>query len=195
MVEDAICRAERRLFLSEWRRHPAQLGTLAPISKRLADAAAGLIQNPQEARVVEIGAGTGRLTRSILRAGVKPKNLVAVELNGKLCEFLRDSLNNTIEVIEGDACKLKSIIPESFVGTTTTVVSAIPFRYISDAVRTNIIQAAGSVMKQGAEMLHVTYHPLSPMPDLADWVSERKVALWWNLPPAFVFSFKPRQAS
>lgn len=190
-----ICREERRIFLNEWRQNPTQLGTLAPVTVKFADALAALIPNPSEAKIVEIGAGTGRITRALLRAGVQPHNLVAVELNHHLCRFLQQCWKNTPDksptIIEGNAIDLPNIIPAEFVGTTTTVVCAIPFRYLQPVVRSHIIEAAGKVLAPGASMLHVTYHPCSPMPDMAGWSARKRLALWWNLPPAFVFEFTP----
>lgn len=194
-----ICRAERRIFLDEWRRHPTQLGTLAPVTVKFADAVSALVPKPSQAKVVEIGAGTGRITRSLLRAGILPQNLVAVELSSRLCEFLHQCWGRTPDqspiVVEGNAIDLPSIIPQDFVGHTTTVVSAIPFRYISPAVRSQIIEAVGKVLSPGGSMLHVTYHPCCPMPDVDGWRSQKRLAMWWNVPPAFVFEFKPSDRS
>lgn len=193
-MEEAICRAEQRLFLNEWLKHPTQLGTLAPVTVKFADALAKLIPNPKNAKIVEIGAGTGRITRALLRAGVQPQNLVTVELSARLCDFLRQCWSHSPEqspiIIEGDAKNLPNIIPPEFVGNTTTVVSAIPFRYIPPIVRTHIIEAAGHVLTNNGHILHVTYNPACPMPALQNWSSYKRLALWWNLPPAFVFEFK-----
>lgn len=196
LAEKIICREERRVFFNEWRQHPTQLGTLAPITVKLADTTAALIPNPAQAKVVEIGAGTGRLSRAILRAGVQPHNLVVVELNSRLCQFLHQCwrhAKNAPHVVEGNAIHLKDIIPADFVGQTTTVVSAIPFRYLTADIRGQIMNAAGSVLQPGGSMLHVTYHPACPAPVELGWQSRRRAALWWNLPPAFVFEFTPGQ--
>lgn len=194
-VEKAICRAERHIFLDEWRKHPTQLGTLAPVTVRFADAVSALIPSPDCAKIVEIGAGTGRITRALLRAGVNPKNLVAVELSSRLCDFLRQCWNHDSSesptIVEGNAVDLPNIIPCGFVGHTTTVVSAIPFRYIGPNVRSQIIKAAGKILAPGGSMLHVTYHPRCPMPSMDEWGSQKRLAMWWNVPPAFVFEFKP----
>jgi phosphatidylethanolamine/phosphatidyl-N-methylethanolamine N-methyltransferase len=76
--EIILRRRENTLFFKRWIKHPFQMGTLAPITPRLAKLVASLVSNPSDL-IVEIGAGTGRLTRALLAEGVKPKNLAFEE--------------------------------------------------------------------------------------------------------------------
>eukprot|EP01037_Dinobryon_pediforme_P014869 gene14869-15006_t len=145
------------------------MGTLAPITPRLAKLVASLVSNPSDL-IVEIGAGTGRLTRALLAEGVKPKNLALVELDPEFCVFLKETLKDAPEcknsmphIIEGDATKLPEIIPESFKGKVSTVVSAIPFMYLPTIVREQIVKSSFDVLKPTGSILHVTYNPKSPL--------------------------------
>jgi phosphatidylethanolamine/phosphatidyl-N-methylethanolamine N-methyltransferase len=199
--EIKLRRRENMLFFKRWLKHPFQMGTLAPITPALARLAASFITNPSDL-VVEIGAGTGRLTRSLLAYGVKPENLVLVELDPEFCVFLRESLRNIPEcknsmphIIEGDAGRLSEIIPQSFCGQVSTIVSAIPFMYLPESVREKIIESSFKVLKPKGPILHVTYNPKSPLAFKQELKQERVGKLWLNFPPGFVWKYQQEQSS
>jgi phosphatidylethanolamine/phosphatidyl-N-methylethanolamine N-methyltransferase len=179
---------ENRLFFRRWLANPARLGTLAPITPRLAALAASFLENPSQQRIVEIGAGTGRLTRALLAAGVLPENLIVVELDPDLCDFLSKSLP-ALTVINGDAACLPDLLPSGWSGTVTTVVSVVPLMYLDKLVRSNIINACFDVMQPGGTILHVTYSPKSPLSALSNYCGVREGSLWANIPPGFVWRY------
>lgn len=199
--ELTLRRRENKLFFKRWLKHPFQMGTLAPITPRLAKMAASLVSDPDDF-IVEIGAGTGRLTRALLAEGVKPSNLALVELDPEFCVFLKETLKDMPEcknsmpyIIEGDAGKLSEIIPESFQGKVSTVVSAIPLMYLPPMVREQIIKSAFEVLKPSGSILHVTYNPKSPLAFKDDLKQERAGKLWFNFPPGFVWKYQQSRPS
>lgn len=189
--ESRIKREESKLFFSQWIKHPARLGTVAPISEKLANLAASFIE-PHE-RVLEIGAGTGRLTRSLLKRNINIDNFYALELDPNLCSFLKKSLP-FVNVIEGNAFYLDKIIPSQLVGELDVVVSAIPLMYLKPVDRIALIQACFKVLKPKGKILHVTYNPNSPLDiDMSSAnlkiESKRVGAVWLNLPPGFIWQY------
>ena len=199
--EITLRRRENTLFFKRWLKHPLQMGTLAPITPRLAKLAASLIADSSDL-IVEIGAGTGRLTRALLEQGVNPRNLALVELDPEFCLFLKETLkdapacrNSMPHIIEGDAAKLSEIIPESFKGKVSTVVSAIPFMYIPLFVREQIVKSSFEILKPTGSILHVTYNPKSPLAFKKDIKQERAGKLWFNFPPGFVWKYQQGQSS
>jgi phosphatidylethanolamine/phosphatidyl-N-methylethanolamine N-methyltransferase len=192
MVNEAeIRRAENRLFFRRWLKNPRQLGTLAPISIKLAklaaQAALGFYKPGQS--MVEIGAGTGRLTRALLAAGVQAEDLTVVELDGEMCSFLRKTVPD-ICVIEGDALDLPRFLPLNDRGEICTVVSAIPLMYLAENSRKSLINSAFAVLAPSAGIIHVTYNPRSPLRFWNEITAERVASAWLNIPPGFVWLFK-----
>ncbi|MES2608318.1 MAG: methyltransferase domain-containing protein [Pseudomonadota bacterium] len=189
---------ENKLFFKQWIRHPGRLGTVAPISLKLARVAASYAFN-KDGYVVEIGAGTGRLTRALLERGVPSAQLTAVELDSKLCTFLKDTLpalclaSDAPKIIEGDAAYLSDLIPPSWVGNVETVVSSVPLMCLAEDKRTAIIEAAFRVLKPGGKIIHVTYNPKSPLAFSRAYTQERVVGLWMNIPPGFVWSYTKKE--
>ena len=74
--------SDSRLILKLWLKNPMKIGTVAPSSPELASAMArqippGVAQG--DGYVVELGGGTGPVTRAILKAGVPPDRLIVLE--------------------------------------------------------------------------------------------------------------------
>jgi len=189
-------RREGALFFKRWLKHPLQMGTFAPISARLAKVAASHVDDPSDL-IVEIGAGTGRLTRALLSGGVNPKNLALVELDPEFCGFLRETLGDLPackkaipHIIEGDATNLPEIIPPSFRGKVSVVVCAIPFMSFSEAFREQVVGSVFKVLKPGGTLLHVTYSPKSPIAFMKNIKQEKAASLWFNFPPGFVWKYQ-----
>ncbi len=191
MNEAQIRRAENWLFFRRWLKSPRQLGTLAPISIKLSMLAAkeALSQYTPGTPVVEIGAGTGRLTRALLHKGVQAQDLTVVELDSEMCDFLRNSIPG-IHVIEGDATHLSELLTPELLQKVGVVVSAIPLMYLKEPLRQSLIMAAFSVLRPQAKIVHVTYNPKSPLNFWKNIKQSRVAAAWFNFPPGFVWQFQ-----
>lgn len=192
--ERRLVRTENRLFFQRWLRHPFRLGTLAPISQRFAAYAANFLPNSLTGPIVEVGAGTGRLTRSLLKTGVSASTLAAIELDPHLCSFLKETLP-AINVIEGDARHIKGLLPVDWVGHVGAVVSVIPLMYLPLASRQEIVENCFSVMGKEGIFLQVTYSAYSPLQTVKKILglplkTQRLGALWWNCPPGFVWRYQ-----
>lgn len=196
-TEKKIRWQENLLFFRRWLKHPLQMGTLAPITPRLAHLAASFLPNSHEKLVVEIGAGTGRLTRVLLGQGVKPENLAVVELDPFCCAFLQKTLPTILKhgqplptIIEGDATKLVDLLPHQFVGQVDTVFSVIPLMYLSPLARQNLMNAAFQVLKPGGSIIHITYSLQSPLRFMTHIKQHRQGQLWLNMPPGFIWHYQ-----
>ena len=75
----------------QWLRDPMRTAAVAPSSRELA--AAMIAELPEGAsRVIELGGGTGALTRALLAYGIHGDALLVVELNEELHEHLHDRM-------------------------------------------------------------------------------------------------------
>jgi phospholipid N-methyltransferase len=84
---------EHRLFLREYARHFHTTGSLVPSSRWLAAALASyVVPGEQPLRIVEVGPGTGAVTRAIARRLGPHDQLDLVELNPRFAEHLRECL-------------------------------------------------------------------------------------------------------
>lgn len=188
----SVSALENKIFFKRWLKNPGQLGTWAPITHRFARYAASIIED-RGGYAVEVGAGTGRLTRYLLNK-VPSDRLAINELDPQLCQFLRDTLPD-IKVMEGDACGLNQMLPSSWLGEVGTLVSVIPLMYLPKPLRLQIVEACFSTMKDDGIFYQVTYSPISPLKDvktiLGRPLKQKRVgSLWLNAPPGFVWSYE-----
>ncbi len=179
------------LFMWQLVRHPKTISAVTPSSKGLARQMASQITR-ETGRVVEIGAGTGVITKQILAAGVKPADLSIVEMNPKFCAALKAQFPDC-NVLEMDAQNLGEL-PLENVGM---VISGLPLLSIPEPVQQNIIKGAFDLMVEGGKYVQFTYGPKPPIaPAVREvngltWRTLKKV--WFNVPPAmpYVFMKKP----
>ena len=96
---------ESRLFLSRWLHSPMHVGSIAPSSRKLADAIARQVPMDSPGWIIELGGGTGVVTAALLRAGLAPGRLVVLERDPLLHKHLAERFPE-VHAILGDAAKL-----------------------------------------------------------------------------------------
>ena len=121
------------LFLREWLRRPQQIGSLVPSSDNLGHAMSGWLPSDPADLVLELGPGTGSITRSLLEHGVPPERLVAIEMSPRLSGLLMRRFPG-IHVIQGDAQEMERLLRPhtSNARRVGTVVSSLPLIHFSE---------------------------------------------------------------
>ena len=187
--------AESKLLFKLWLKNPLKIGAVAVSSPELASAMARQIP-VGDGYVVELGGGTGPVTRAILAAGTPPDRLVVVErdptLHRLLCERYPD-----VRVILGDAMHLQSLLKREGIAPVKAVVSSLPLLSMKKAVQYRIGAQAFGALEPGAPFIQFTYGLFSPLPrrrlGVQGGVQDRVLQ---NLPPASVWIYrKPGQPS
>lgn len=178
------------LFLRQLARNPVQTSAIVPSSAFLARAmVAGL--GPNSGRVVEFGPGTGVFTRAILKAGVRPDDLVLFEMNPDFATHLRRAFPGVAVHVAG-AQDVANHCPDG----VDTVISGLPLLSMPSEVRCAIVGGAFNVLRKGGAMVQFTYGPKPPLdPDSFEalgLIHQRKTKIWLNLPPATVYTFHRR---
>ncbi|MBX9804763.1 MAG: phospholipid methyltransferase [Alphaproteobacteria bacterium] len=183
-------RDENLLFFRRLLKNPKALGALAPSSLALSNFICRHVEATPDSYVVEIGAGTGRFTRSLLNNGINPAQLFVVEMDAELCEYL--SLHfSQVTVINGDASKLLEILPPHIIGKVSTVISGIPLVNLSATLQAGIADACFAVLAEGGRMLQFTYGPISPLSSRKLGLHKKRLGhVLWNFPPAVIWAYK-----
>jgi phosphatidylethanolamine/phosphatidyl-N-methylethanolamine N-methyltransferase len=178
------------LFLKRWLANPLQMGSVIPSSPALCRRIAALVECRDDEVVLELGAGTGVISRALLAAGVPPERLVVVEIVRDMAEHLRRVLPG-VNVIQGDAFELAKALPERMVGKVGTAICGIPLVMLPLAQQQRFVAAVESVAP-GKGFLLYTYCITSPLPYRKLGLTARREA-WTplNAPPASVWRYKP----
>ena len=189
-------RTELALFLRRWLAHPLRIGAIAPSAPALARAMAeaAWTELTDGNLVVELGPGTGSVTRALVAAGVPEERLVLVERDRHLHAWLEGQFPRA-NVLLSDARKLDEILPDGQAGRISTVVSSLPLNSLPRSERNEIVRAAFRVLSDNGSLVQYTYGVPSPLPCEALGLTGRRVAFAAaNLPPATVWRFSRASA-
>jgi phospholipid N-methyltransferase len=181
-------------FFRQWLKNPRAMASLSPSSRHLAREM--VAQLPRDARrVIELGAGTGVFTRAMLERGIAPQDLLLVELNPELCQYLGRHFPGS-HVVHGDARDLAGIVANAGFADANgvdAVVSGLGFLAMPRALQKSILEAVFSVLGPDRPLIQFTYGPVSPLPrallgELGLKVRRAGIA-WINVPPAAVYVY------
>jgi len=181
------------LFLSRWLATPLQMGSVAPSSPALCRRVAREVRRGPDEWVLELGAGTGVVSRALLDSGLPPGRMMALEIVPEMADHLRLQMPG-VEVVEGDARALPDLIPRSRHGRIGTVICGIPLVLLPLAEQRRFIDSIEAVAP-GRGFLHYSYCVTSPLPHRKHRLSAKREA-WtpWNVPPASVWRYSPLEA-
>lgn len=187
--------AEIALFLRRWLAHPLRVGAIMPSSRALARLVARNAVATPDDLVVELGAGTGTVSRALIDVGLRPENLVLIELDADLLGYLRRRFPHST-VVDGDASRPRDLLPGAMCGRVDTVISGIPALQFPLAKQRAFIDQCFDVMRAGGQLLQYTYSLNSPLPCQALRLDGRRLGVAFaNVPPAHVWGYTPRQSA
>ena len=183
--------ANAALFFKRWVSNPLQMGSVVPSSPALCRRVARQVRRTPDEAVLELGAGTGVISRALLASGVPPARLLVVEIVPSMAAHLREVLPG-VTVIEGDARALPSLIAPEWHGRIGSVVCGIPLVLLKRPEQRRFIDAIEAVAP-GRGFLHYSYCATSPLPARSHALDKRREA-WTplNFPPASVWRYTPR---
>jgi len=181
---------EAALFLSRWIKAPHLIGALAPSSRGLAQAMARQIDPKDEGAVVELGGGTGSITRALLERGLSPDRLVVVERDRTLAALLRTRFPG-VRVLHGDAADLVALLRPLAIERAASVVSSLPLLSLPKWMRRRIVEESFALLGQNGTFVQYTYGVASPVaaPEFG-LIGEVAQRIWRNFPPAVVWRFR-----
>jgi phosphatidylethanolamine/phosphatidyl-N-methylethanolamine N-methyltransferase len=149
------------LFLRRALAHPLRLLSPLPSSPAVGKLVARQIGDRKNGLIVEIGGGTGAITRALLDAGVSPDRLAVIEIDEELSDYLRASLPG-VAVVTGDARFLSDLLPQSWHGQLDTIVFGVPMTVLTLDQQRELIDASLAALSPNGRFLQYTYSIFSP---------------------------------
>jgi phosphatidylethanolamine/phosphatidyl-N-methylethanolamine N-methyltransferase len=180
------------LFLRRWLANPLQMGSIIPSSPRLGELIARQIDSKSDSLVLELGAGTGAITKSLINEGISPKRIAVVEIVPEMADHLRTKFPKTT-VLQADAFNLPIHLLKDPAAEIGTVICGIPLVLLNEAKQRQFIQQVEAVAP-GRGFLLYTYCITSPLPYRTLGLEARRLA-WTplNFPPASVWHYRPKK--
>jgi phosphatidylethanolamine/phosphatidyl-N-methylethanolamine N-methyltransferase len=182
---------EQLLFLRGLIANPTGVGAIAPSSPALARAVAAQVDPRIEGPVLELGPGTGSMTRELLARGITPERMVAIEWDANFAKTIAAEFPG-VTVIRGDAFDLDGTLPKRGYQKFAAIISGIPLLNHPAQKRCALVEAAFRRLAPGAPMIQFSYglrSPVKPPPDIAVRCA---AFVWMNLPPATVWVYRHR---
>jgi phosphatidylethanolamine/phosphatidyl-N-methylethanolamine N-methyltransferase len=176
------------MFFRRWIANPLQMGSIVPSSPMLCGRVVAQTRRAADEVVVELGAGTGVISRALLDSGLPPERLWVVEIVPDMAAHLRRVLPG-VNVVEGDARLLPDLLPANVKGKIGTVICGIPLVLLPVPEQRRFIDAIHAVAP-GRGFLHYSYCVTSPLPyEKHALVAKREAWTPLNFPPASVWRY------
>ena len=187
--------SEKLRFIGQWLKNPRQTAAVAPSSPELAAAMLGELPAGSR-RVIELGGGTGAITRAIVGHGIAGDVLLVLELNEELHAHLHRRFPEELLVL-GDAVELPRLAAEAgflAAGPADAVISGLGLLAMDRELVTRILRAAFACLRPDGRFIQFTYGPVSPVSDsVLDALGlrmRRGEFVLRNVPPATVYVYE-----
>jgi phosphatidylethanolamine/phosphatidyl-N-methylethanolamine N-methyltransferase len=177
-------------FFKGWIDKPKAVGSIVPTSSIAARRMASVVDATSGLPVLEVGPGTGVVTRAILARGVKPENLHLVEYSPDFVRHLKAQFPG-VNVIQGDAFDLDATLGEKRGMVFDSVVSGVPLLNFPVSQRIRYVEDLLGRIPAGRPVMQLTYGPLSPVPaGRGDYRVEHYDFVLRNIPPTQLWVYR-----
>lgn len=186
-------------FIRSWAQNPLRTGAVTPSGPELAAKMASFLTPRPHSRVIELGPGTGVVTRAILDRGFSHQQLNLIEYSPDFCELLTLRYPG-LPVLQGDAYALRVSLSQAGGFLTESgdnnhvldgIVSSLPLLTRPESVRRALLEEAFQLLKPGAPFIQFSYGLLPPVKPVSRGISVHSSEwVWKNLPPARVWVYR-----
>ena len=180
-------------WIQRFFKNPKQVASIAPSSPALAQsvALAAHRRQPDAKRLIELGPGSGAVTRSLVDMPGRPE-ILAVEFNTDLVALMRHRFPG-VHCVHGDARALPMITKNLSWKPVDLIVSSLGLRAMSATDVRAFVMAMDQCLLPGGTLVQYTYGLASPIPQSVcrdlNWSYTVWETVWFNLPPARVFVY------
>lgn len=171
-------------FFKGWIDGPKSVGAILPTSSVTARRMASVINPESGLPVLELGPGTGIITKAILKRGIAPENLASIEYSTDFYQHLKRTMPG-VHFINGDAFDLDRTLGDWKDKKFDAVISAIPMLSFPMERRIALLEDLLDRMPPGRPVVQITYGPVSPIDARPDRFQIKHLDfIVRNIPPA-----------
>lgn len=183
--------AEASAFFASYLRHPRAVSSVIPTSRTSARAIAALLAARAGSVVVEYGPGTGPVSAAVLERLGPDGRLILIEMTPELAAGLRARFAHDarVEVVEGSAADVESILAARGLTRADYVLCSIPLSLMETAMRESILAATARLLGPGGRFIVFLFRPKATASYLAPHFPRTAPSrlLPWNIPPLWLF--------
>ena len=186
---------EELKFFKGWIDKPRAVGSIVPTSSVTARKMASVVNPASNLPVLELGPGTGVITKAILEAGVRPANLWCIEYSPDFVAHLERRYPG-VNIIHGDAFNLDATLGDKRDTKFDSIVSGVPLLNFPVAQRIAYVEDLLDRIPAGRPIVQITYGPLSPVPPgKGNYTVEHFDFIIRNIPPSQLWVYRRPAAS
>lgn len=146
------------LFCGKFLRHGTKIASVAPSSRYLAKATVAGIDWAAARVVVELGAGTGPITRVIAELAPPGCRVLVLERDADFARLLRDRFRDRdgFEVIEGDVRDLAAMLADRGIDRVDHIISGLPVPSFPADLQRDLFRVVARVLAPGGSYRQIT---------------------------------------
>jgi phosphatidylethanolamine/phosphatidyl-N-methylethanolamine N-methyltransferase len=177
-------------FLRVWLAAPLRVGAQMPSGRDLSRAMAAAVDPTIPGFVVELGPGTGAVTKALLERGIRPERLILVEADPRFCDVIQARYPAAC-VVAGDAYAAPHMLRQLDACPIAAVVSGLPLLTQKPLRRQRLLLECLRLGAPGIPFVQFTYLYRSPIPISSGMITaEVSAMIWRNLWPARVWTYR-----
>jgi len=143
------------VWLKNWLKYPLVLGAVLPTQKFASDLMASDV-NSELGTVVELGAGTGQITQSILNKGIKEEDLILVEINKEFSKILKEKFPKA-QIYSEDVISFLEKFQKRFNRKIDLIISGIPLVSLNKKTRDKLCEISVGNLSESGNFFQITY--------------------------------------
>ena len=183
-------RGDREIFFRHWLRNPLGIGAPLPSGGRVALGMARELELDRPGVVLELGGGTGGVTRGLIAAGCPIERLCVIEREADLARRLERRFPG-LRVICGDACDSGALLAAAGIERLATVVSSLPIKWFPRAAQRAILDACFARLGEGGAFVQLTNALVSPIPSAElGLAGEEVMRIWAHFLPVQIWRYR-----
>ncbi|MBX3577768.1 MAG: methyltransferase domain-containing protein [Rhizobiaceae bacterium] len=177
-------------FFRRWLADPKTTGSIVPTSWTMAQKMASVADPASPHPVLELGPGTGIVTRAILARGVAPARIVSLEYAPNFVERLRADFPG-VDVVQGDAFDLRNSLGRHAGSTFDCAISSLPLLNFPMEKRIALMEDLLDRVAPGRPVIQFTYGLAPSVPrGRGSYSVERHAVVLRNVPPAHLWIYR-----
>jgi phospholipid N-methyltransferase len=189
---------DSRAFLRGMKRNPGAVGAVAPSSPGLAKRMLEGIDFTQGGAILELGPGTGPITREIAARIASPSQYIGIERDAHFAQLLAVRYPQ-LRFIHGSAEDAKKFLHDAGVTDLRAIISGLPFASLPHAVQDRIIEELDSLLVPGVVFRTFQYFHALGLPRAMRFRRQMRLRfghgkmsrpILLNVPPAVVLSWE-----
>ena len=184
-------------FLKAFLKNPLKVGAVAPSSPELAAEMLVGIKPDENNIVLELGVGTGAITKYLQQIIPNRESYLGIELDTEMVKTLGQKYAD-LNIVCGNAAESYRIHQESGLGKVRYLVCCLPFVSLPKEVSESVLLEIEKFMDEGCELRIFQYahgYYLPPAIKLREFLrnrygkSKRSPLVLKNVPPAFTLTW------